>query len=266
MTDPEIELTVQKNEFLSECFKRDIYILDIFENTANAVDYTQSCIQLCEMLTSLAEYPYLICKQDLRSLPVIHGLESNRFRLMSVDTKLKLAASNKQQLNSNLNRDISVKLFGQEDQPHLSDLFIRNEVFYRDTHFYNTPFLKNDDCDALYKKWIQRNLAGRTNENYIAVFDDQIVGFTLCSKQKDQLDIDLIWVDETKRNRGLASLMIQNIISENENLEITVSTQVTNYAALSLYIKLGFKSVATYGAFHKCLDAGNCAINSGGDE
>jgi len=266
MTDPDIELTIQKNEFLSECFKRDIYILDIFENTANAVDYTQSHIQICEMLTSLAEYPYLICKQDLRSLPVIHGLESNGFRLMSVDTELKLAASNKQQLNSNLDRDISVKSFGKEDQSLLTDLLIRNEVFYSGTHFYNTPFLRNDDCDALYKKWIERNLAGRTNENYIAVSDSRIVGFALCSKRNDQLDIDLLWVDETERRRGIAGLMMQHVIPENEVLEITVSTQVTNYAALSLYTKLGFKCVATYGAFHKCLEAGNCAITSGGDK
>lgn len=86
-----------------------------------------------------------------------------------------------------------------------------------------------------------------TNTHYIIAIDDNnIVGFGGISVVLDESTLNNIAVRIDKRNQGIASQILEELINLSKKLNcsfITLEVNVTNSAAIKLYEKFGFKNL-----------------------
>ena len=86
-----------------------------------------------------------------------------------------------------------------------------------------------------------------TNTHYIIAIDDNnIVGFGGISVVLDESTLNNIAVRIDKRNQGIASQILKELINLSKKLNcsfITLEVNVTNSAAIKLYEKFGFKNL-----------------------
>lgn len=237
---------INRNEFLSECFQRDIYLLNIREERGRT-DYSQ---RIGRILEALEGRPYVVCKHNTSDTPAIHALEKCGFRLMSVDATLVLEPDAQKKRKDSKVRGISIEKVGPKDAKRFADLLDRKHRFFDNTHFYMSPFLDDALCDTLYGRWIMKDVCGRTEENYAVMHKGEVAGFVLCFKNNDETIIDLIWVDEELRERGVGTSLILNLAKNNGYGKITTNTQLTNYDALRMYQRIGFDIRKAYAVFH----------------
>ena len=89
------------------------------------------------------------------------------------------------------------------------------------------------------------------NDSYTKVLvylqDNKIKGFLIATKVIDTCDILSIVVDPNERRKGIASNLIEYLISDcGENLDlITLEVASRNDAAIKLYEKFGFVKINT---------------------
>lgn len=241
---------IKKDEYSTKYFKKDIYLLDI-GNDGLKKDYFERKKQVFEELNSLADYTYIICKHDFSDISVVHALEAAKFELMSMDVELNAKINVKSILPDTNGNDVIIKRYDQNYENSMHDLLQNNLRFFDSTHFYRSPYLDNKLCDEYYKEWVLTNINGRSNENYIAIYDDEIVGFILSIKDQDKITIDLLWVKESFRKLGIGKNLIKNILRSENNIRVSVKTQITNYAAIRLYEKMSFNVTEVLAVFHK---------------
>ena len=86
-----------------------------------------------------------------------------------------------------------------------------------------------------------------TNAHYIiAIDDDNIVGFGGISVVLDESTLNNIAVRIDKRNQGIASHILEELINLSKSLNcsfITLEVNITNSPAIKLYEKFGFKNL-----------------------
>ena len=86
-----------------------------------------------------------------------------------------------------------------------------------------------------------------TNTHYIiAIDDDNIVGFGGISVVLDESTLNNIAVRIDKRNQGIASHILEELINLSKSLNcsfITLEVNITNSPAIKLYEKFGFKNL-----------------------
>lgn len=249
MTKNTDRIKVNRNEFLSESFRRDVYLLNVREGRKPA-DYAKRMEQIRKVVGRPEGRRYIICKHSVSDTPTIHALEACGFRLMSVDTTLVLETERLKRIKCRKLRGISIEKVGPKDAKRFAALLEKKQKFFDNTQFYRSPLLDDSLCDGLYKTWIMKDACGRTEENYAAVYKDKFVGFIFCAKKREEARIDLIWVDEKMRERGIGTSLILNLAKNNRYKRITVDTQLTNYDALRMYQRLGFEIHRTYAALH----------------
>lgn len=246
-----ILIKIEKNEFDTICFKREIYLLEILVNEDQRIDYFKKNMEVLTELNLLKKYPYIICKHKLSDLPVIHALESTGFQIISADIELKTKHNRSLKIMNGIGNKFIIEKYDQKYENKLYDLLNKTQRFFNLTHFYKSPALDNLLCDIFYKKWILKDINGRTNENYIAIYENEIVGFILGNKESQKIGIDLLWVSEKFRKLGIGQFLIQSLIKYNKCKEITVKTQVDNYPAVKLYNKIGFSATEVFAVYHR---------------
>lgn len=245
-----ISLYIKKDEFSTTYFQKDIHLLEI-EDNALQMEYSERKKQIFEELDSLTDYTYIVCKHDFSDLPCIHALEAANFELISVDIELN-AKINGESILADTNRsNVIIKKYDQKYESNIHDLLKQNLRFFDSTHFYKSPYLDNKLCDVFYREWILKNINGRSNENYIAIYDNEIVGFIFSIKDQDKIIIDLMWVKESFRKMGIGKNLIKSIFRDENHMQSFVKTQITNYAAIRLYEKMGFNLTKVLAVFHK---------------
>jgi ribosomal-protein-alanine acetyltransferase len=95
------------------------------------------------------------------------------------------------------------------------------------------------------------NLEEILNDKYTKILvyenDDKVVGFLMYTALDETVDIIDIVVDEAYRNHRIASCLIDYMISElKETVKlITLEVRKSNYPAINLYEKFGFKTIST---------------------
>ena len=244
-------IKIEKNEFDTICFKRDVYLLEIPSDEYQNIEYSKSNIKITNELNSLNKYPYIICKHKLSDLPVIHALESTGFQIISVDIELKTEVNKPPKIMNGIENEFIIERFNKKYENHFSNLLNKTQRFFDSTHFYKSPALDNRLCDNFYKRWILKNVKGRTNENYIAVYEKEIIGFIFGNKEGQKMNIDLLWVSENFRRLGIGKFLIQSLIKNSKCNEIIVKTQANNYPAVKLYTKMGFNINEVFAVYHR---------------
>ena len=93
--------------------------------------------------------------------------------------------------------------------------------------------LRNSDVTRIY---LLRNDAGA------------VVGFCVCWVVFDELHINTLAVAPNERRKGLATLMLEHVLTEGSKegaRKATLEVRASNTAALALYERLGFRVTAT---------------------
>lgn len=246
-------LYIKKDEFSTKYFKKDIYLLEIDDNSLQ-MEYSKRKKEIFEELNSLTDYTYIICKHDLSDLLGVHALEAANFELISVDIELNAKIGAKSALTDTNINNVIIKRYNQKYESSIHDLLKQNLRFFDSTHFYRSPYLDNKLCDVFYREWILKDINGRSNENYIAIYGNDIVGFIFSIKDQDKVLIDLLWVKEDLRKMGVGKDLIKRAFKNENGMQLFVKTQVTNYAAIRLYEKMGFNVTKVLAIFHKSND------------
>ena len=79
---------------------------------------------------------------------------------------------------------------------------------------------------------------------YVALYGDNVVGFiSIIDTRRDGLVIGNIAVAEKHKRKGIASLLLETLLSYYQNRKITLQVRESNLAAQNLYAKFGFKNV-----------------------
>jgi ribosomal protein S18 acetylase RimI-like enzyme len=244
-------IKIEKNEFDTTYFKRDVYLLEILSDEHQKAEYSKKNIKITNELNSFNDYSYIICKHKLSDLPVIHALEFTGFQIISVDIELKTEVNKPLEIMNEMRNEFLIERLNQKYENNFTDLLNKTQRFFDSTHFYKSPYLDNWLCDDFYKEWILKNVRGRTNENYIATYENEIIGFIFGNKDGRKINIDLLWVNENFRRLGLGKFLILSIIKNNKREEIIVNTQIDNYSAVKLYTKMGFTITEVLAVYHK---------------
>ena len=251
MKDRDLIINIKKDQYTSECFGREVYTADIFVDKRHIRDNLEIARALIKKLRNLNDHPYVTCKHTLSDIPVIHGLEGAGFKLMSVDATFYMKPYPIHRNQYNVDNEIVIEEYCDKYDDAFSALIKNTPQFFADTHYYNSPYFDRRLCDLFYRRWILKDIGGRSNRNYLAIYENRIVGFSLCIEKDNEAIIDLIWVDEDMRGRGVGTLMIYKLFNDVKNKVVKVPTQITNSNAINLYIKTGFKIKDIYAAYHK---------------
>lgn len=104
-----------------------------------------------------------------------------------------------------------------------------------------------NNFDDFWTIGIFKEELNNTNTHYIIAIDDNnIVGFGGISVVLDESTLNNIAVRIDKRNQGIASQILEELINLSKKLNcsfITLEVNVTNSAAIKLYEKFGFKNL-----------------------
>ncbi len=94
------------------------------------------------------------------------------------------------------------------------------------------------------------------NDNYlinIYALDNKVIGFIICTKLIDTIEVQLIFIDEDYRNHGYAYLLMKSI--ELDKFRIILEVSVVNNPAKVLYDKLGYEIISTRKGYYNGVDA-----------
>lgn len=104
------------------------------------------------------------------------------------------------------------------------------------------------DFDDFWSKEVFKEELKNPNTYYLkARINDEIVGFGGVYQVLDEMQINYIVTKRNRRNLGIASKILYNLISfaNNKNIKlITLEVNEKNIIAIKLYEKFGFKKIA----------------------
>ena len=105
------------------------------------------------------------------------------------------------------------------------------------------------------------SLLCKGNSGVVAVnHNNQVVGFSLCSKRKSDIDgkivnyITCVGVDAKYRNRGIAKVMLRMNLRFLRNEKRYLNVRVDNAPAIKSYTGVGFKIIATIPKYYIDVD------------
>lgn len=92
------------------------------------------------------------------------------------------------------------------------------------------------------------------SKEYVYVLNDKVVGFIIYEYIYDRIELDYIYVVPDKRNEGIASKLMGQMIefaSQVNSVNITLEVNENNRSAIRLYGNFGFKICATRDRYYK---------------
>lgn len=79
---------------------------------------------------------------------------------------------------------------------------------------------------------------------YVARIDTRIVAFCACWLIEDELHINTLAVDPSRRRQGIARALLDHLLQQTGGRRATLEVRASNTAALALYRGLGFTVTA----------------------
>lgn len=108
--------------------------------------------------------------------------------------------------------------------------------------------------DFWNEETLRSELLSSSSRYIVAKKENQIVGFAGLKIVFEQADLMNIVTRKTYRNQGIATLLLKNLISLSESLNvtsITLEVNEDNFNAISLYKKFGFKEIGIRRKYYK---------------
>jgi ribosomal protein S18 acetylase RimI-like enzyme len=182
----------------------------------------------------------------------IRRLESLKFNL--IDTNLTFEACIHQFNKISKTPDsFSIRFARAKDRKEISEIAQTSFSFSR---FHLDPSVPNKTANQIKREWAENYFNGQRGEfMVVAVADDHLAGFCQILHRGDILIIDLIAVQPSHRQKGLAEAMISflgyQIQEKLKKLKaIRVGTQISNLPSIALYEKIGFRILSSEYVFH----------------
>lgn len=90
------------------------------------------------------------------------------------------------------------------------------------------------------------------SKKYLYLIDNKEIGCIEIKKSYAVLDIINLFIEESYRQKGYASELINYVIKSNKDInEIMLEVKENNISALNLYKKLGFKKIGERKNYYK---------------
>jgi ribosomal protein S18 acetylase RimI-like enzyme len=245
-----MQYEITEDLYSSQCFGVPFVSLTIKERT-RSLSYVTIAKTLTNALQNL-NVNCVVCKHRLRDISVIHGLENAGFLLMGVGAKLH-CVNNRAPTNSSTNHAVRVEPYEDAHLDLFTSLVKETKKFFSETHYYNSPYLDSKLADRFYTRWIMADVQGRCNKNFVALQDNRIVGFLTCNETDEEAKLDLIWVDESNRRKGIGKELINTLLSDIKPNELVCDAYISQKKALDLYLATGFEVRDIYAIYHKYL-------------
>lgn len=109
---------------------------------------------------------------------------------------------------------------------------------------FSHPWSRQSFCDELKKE---------SSHLFVALQDDEVVGYAVLGTVLDEGDLLDIAVSEKHRRKGVAKALFEKLTEVAQQLSlafITLEVRVSNDSAINLYSSLGFEKVATRKAYY----------------
>lgn len=117
----------------------------------------------------------------------------------------------------------------------------------------------NSDFDEFWDYNIFKEELQSENSKYlVAKFNNEIIGFAGIKIIIDEADIMNIVIKKSYRNKGIGSLLLKELISLCQNLNlksIFLEVNESNFSAIHLYEKFDFKVVGNRKKYYKDFNA-----------
>jgi GNAT superfamily N-acetyltransferase len=114
---------------------------------------------------------------------------------------------------------------------------------HKNSRFYRDDRLPMALCDALYARWIERDIRDSSTTVLVAQSAEGPVGYVSCRIDGTTARVGLLGVDASHRKLGLAGALLAALISELRNgpsLQIVSATQGSNVVSQLVHQRIGF--------------------------
>jgi dTDP-4-amino-4,6-dideoxy-D-galactose acyltransferase len=151
----------------------------------------------------------------------------------------------------------------EDDLPALVDLAARS---FSESRFYADRRFPRQRVDALYRRWIERDLRSVGRKAFLAEIDGLFAGFASGSIEAGgEGQISLVAVHETARGQGVGPMLIERLLRffhEQAATRVLVATQGRNTRAIGLYESCGFRTASVELWFHRWFDHSESGLES----
>lgn len=90
--------------------------------------------------------------------------------------------------------------------------------------------------------------------NYIYKINNDIIGFILYTSIYENIEIIDFFVNNNYRNKKIGFNLINELIKDNKEKNITLEVNINNKIAINLYKKVGFEVVTIRKGYYKGID------------
>jgi len=189
---------------------------------------------------------FIYTKAATNSLELINALEDAGFRLVESNLQLEKSID----LKPDAIKQQRVRFATPEDEAAVNIVSERSFVYSR---FHLDPAISNNLADKIKAAWAVNYFTGQRGDAMVLAEDQgKVAGFMQLLFQDDVLIIDLIAVDPTRREMGLACEMVSFALCNLAGFRLLrVGTQVSNIPSIRFYEKLGFRIVKSQYVLHK---------------
>lgn len=181
-----------------------------------------------------------------------------------VETSVKLVASlspsppSPSPAEESGENEFPIRLYQPDDR---EDVLRIASQSHSENHLFYDPHLPTEAARSIFKTWVEKCLDGLAYQVWIAEYDSRVVGFTTILNPRRINDalgtriavLDFIVIDDTVKGQGLGSKFLLAVHREvaREFNQIELRTTATNYPALHLYTKHGYRIVSSDQVFGK---------------
>lgn len=217
----------------------------ICQNSSVTRKLLDSVVKKCR----LKNIKYLFYRLNADDLSTLSILKEAGFQVQDVIVKLCFDVRSLRGV-SGKNNFILIRSAKSKDLPLLRKIARTSFIYDR---FHSDSKLSKKRSDELHAAWISNSFRGLADIVLVAELNKKVVGFITCkvdklSKRKLPLSfgvIDLVAVGKNVQGRGIGQVLVSGALDWfRDKVDIVeVGTQVTNYTALHLYQKVGFKII-----------------------
>jgi ribosomal protein S18 acetylase RimI-like enzyme len=128
-------------------------------------------------------------------------------------------------------------------------------------HYHADPRLDRAQCDAVYPSWAYRSCVEPAVAKRVLVAESEagLAGFAAIRlNTSDEGEVTLYGVLPAAQRRGIGPALLLNAmhwLAEQGASRFVISTQVTNYASQTVWVRLGLGPYQAFYTFHKWFTA-----------
>lgn len=186
------------------------------------------------------QYDTVFAKIETTRFDIIEKLENEKFCLKNI-----LIVFSGENLAGEISSNVEIL-----EKNKLQQVLKLCENAFLESHFYKNENFSEEKINKLYQKWVT-NKFDLGQQIYIFIEKDEVLGFLLEKKDRNEVSIDLIAVKKEKRGQKIGEKLINFFIKKNKDKKMFVGTQITNKQAIRLYERLGFRFEKTINIYHK---------------